>query len=512
MYNKTTPNSRCLNSKSFLRILLFFVVGMSNILYPGISASERGLSRNVSSPEESPLIQGTYRAIVIGNNKYNDPLKVWRPLKTAVNDATAVAKILKNKYGFSDVKLLKNATRRQILSSLNKLQTRVKKHDSVLVYYAGHGWRNETTQEAYWIPVDAEGEEDSFYLSNVRIKEKLSVIADTAIHTLLISDSCFSGTLLDMTRGKAAYYNSGNNAYFKKVTKRKSVQILAAGGSEFVDDNYRGSGHSPFTYFLLKELDTNTDKHITLSSLALNVEQLVAKNSSQTPRSGALRLAGDEGGQFIFNLVGDPSPKVATAKKKAKPNSTPKQKPSNEDLADAEFAAWKKVNQEKPLELLAFINAHPSGAITEVAQIKYQSLLNKIDDLLKMAQVDMTRGRYVSPIRKNARYRYKTILELDRENQAAIKGLKKLVVRMLSRVKKKIRGRKYEDATELLDYAEEIDPSHRQIARYRKIIFKKTSSKKVKKREDNKRVIKERKRQRQPVVEREEVIAPPPSF
>jgi len=271
------------------------------IVFAGTVAAERGLLRN-ASPVENTIVRGEYHAVVIGNNRYNDPLNVWRPLKTAVNDAVAIERILKYKYGFSDVTLLKNATRREILSSLNALLSRVKKNDSVLVYYAGHGWQNEKTKEAFWIPVDAQGEGDSFYLSNVRIKEKLSVIASIAKHTLLISDSCFSGSLLDVSRGISSTSNSLSDAYIQKVTQRRSVQILAAGGKEFVDDNYRGSGHSPFTYFLLKELGTNIEKHVTLARLALQVEQLVARNAKQTPQSGAMRLAGDEGGQFIFSL------------------------------------------------------------------------------------------------------------------------------------------------------------------------------------------------------------------
>jgi len=119
---------------------------------------------------------------------------------------------------------------------------------------------------------------------------------------------------------------------------------------------------------------------------------------------------------------------------------------------------WKEINQQSPKELLAYINKYPTGSITDVAHIKYQAQLNKIDELLNLASDDLKRGRYISPLNRNATFRYKTILELDRENKAAIKGLKKLVIRMLSRVKAKIKRRKYTEATEILSFAEEIDP------------------------------------------------------
>jgi len=84
---------------------------------------------------------------------------------------------------------------------------------------------------------------------------------------------------------------------------KKSVQILAAGGVEFVDDNYRGSGHSPFTHFLLNELKHNNETLLTASELALNIKKAVANNVQQTPESGILQGAGDELGEFIFTRL-----------------------------------------------------------------------------------------------------------------------------------------------------------------------------------------------------------------
>ena len=60
-------------------------------------AAERGIKRvQLSSPDpvETPYLSGKYRALVIGNNDYDDPEKLWPSLKTAVADAEAVAEIL----------------------------------------------------------------------------------------------------------------------------------------------------------------------------------------------------------------------------------------------------------------------------------------------------------------------------------------------------------------------------------------------------------------------------------
>ena len=75
---------------------------------------------------------------------------------------------------------------------------------------------------------------------------------------------------------------------------------MSSGGNEYVDDNYRDSGHSPFTYFLINELQHNDKPMITLSELSTGVTKAVANNVDQTPTHGVLQGSGDELGEFIF--------------------------------------------------------------------------------------------------------------------------------------------------------------------------------------------------------------------
>ena len=75
---------------------------------------------------------------------------------------------------------------------------------------------------------------------------------------------------------------------------------MTAGGIEYVDDNYKTSGHSPFTYFLLSELKNNDKPMLTVSELSNSVKKAVANNVDQVPENGVLLGAGDELGEFIF--------------------------------------------------------------------------------------------------------------------------------------------------------------------------------------------------------------------
>jgi hypothetical protein len=210
-----------------------------------------------------------------------------------------VQQILNQHYGFDDFELLENAARRDTLKALERLSQRALPNDSVLVYYAGHGFIDADSNRGFWVPVDAEGIDNSTFLRNSTIRDEPSTIASRTRHTLLISDSCFSGTLL--RRGSRSIDASNQDeGYFKKVSSKKSVQIIAAGGVEFVDDNYQASGHSPFTYFLLNELKHNDRQLLTVSELSNNVSIAVANNVEQVPESGVLQGAGDELGEFIF--------------------------------------------------------------------------------------------------------------------------------------------------------------------------------------------------------------------
>lgn len=289
--------------KQILVIAGVLLVSSAPLLYPFAQAASRGIELEpVNKKMDLSVEKGTFRALIIGNNKYRDSRNRWPSLSTAINDAKSVQNILQEQYGFTDIKLLENATRRQVLHAINEMADKVKHNDSVLLYYAGHGYMDSDSERGYWVPTDAVGTDNSTFLRNSTIRDELNVIASRAKHTLLVSDSCFSGSLLRRsTRGVAP--STGNKDFYKKVANKKSVQIISAGGLEYVDDDYRSSGHSPFTYFLLNELKHNDRTYLTATELSKNVETAVKNNVDQKPESGVLQGAGDELGEFIFVKV-----------------------------------------------------------------------------------------------------------------------------------------------------------------------------------------------------------------
>ena len=293
-----------LHLKTILKQIPGFVLTMTSVftlLSVDVFAEDsRGIAiEKTAQSQASKINKGVYRALIIGNNEYKDQQGKWEPLSTAITDAREVARLLEEQYGFTDIKLLENATRRDVLLALEELANKSLKNDNVLIYYAGHGFLDDESNKGFWVPVDANGSDHTTFLRNSTIRDEVSSIASRVQHTLLISDSCFSGSLL-RTASRGISESDYTEKYFEKVSNKKSVQIMAAGGFEFVDDDYRESGHSPFTYFLINELKTNNSPMFTVSQLSGNVERAVANNVEQVPESGVLQGAGDELGEFIF--------------------------------------------------------------------------------------------------------------------------------------------------------------------------------------------------------------------
>lgn len=399
---------------------------------------------------KTPFSGGTYRAVVFGNDNYRDPEGIWTKLKTARNDAKAVADVLKITYGFTDVSLVLDATRRDIFQSFRLLEQKAKPNDAILIYYAGHGYFRKDSDEAFWIPIDAQGTDDSTFVSNETIRKKIEVLAKRTQHTLIISDSCFSGSLL-RPGNRGIRLQERTPKYFEKVASRKSVQLLAAGGLEFVDDNYRNSGHSPFTYHFIKELERNTEQFLTATELSTKVEKLVADNVPQKPEKGVLYQAGHEGGEFIFTR------KVAIS---APPISQFDTKPGPGVSEDTmiELTYWNSIKDSNDASLfLNYLKRYPSGEFIDIAKHKIELLRSEDEIQLLSDLVRKARSAYDSGNYGIAHQLWSQLQTKQPHNRDAQKGLEQLVSTYLDLATKARKRRRFEEAKEWIDKAEELD-------------------------------------------------------
>ncbi len=249
---------------------------------------QTGTEANVKTGKQS-IDCGKYSALLIGNNKYRS----IEPLNTPIDDTKAIATVLSSQYGFKTT-LLSNATRYEILSELNKLRTNLTREDNLLIYYAGHGWLDEDTNEGYWLPVDSERNNPANWLSNSSITNILKSME--AKHVMIVSDSCYSGTL---TRGITISLRKPS--YLKRMAFKRSRTVIASGGLEPVMDSGGGKTHSVFANAFIKVLNENKSTYIETTQLFPQIRRAVVIHSDQTPEYSDIRKAGHDGGEFIFH-------------------------------------------------------------------------------------------------------------------------------------------------------------------------------------------------------------------
>ncbi len=242
---------------------------------------------------------GRYHALVIGNDHY----KHWPQLMNAIADATAVAKILKDRYGFQ-VTLLKDASRGQIMKALNQYRKILTEKDNLLIYYAGHGHLEQGIDRGYWIPVDAETSDNSEWILLPGVTDMLQLIS--AKHVMVVADSCFGGKLTrsSLAQLKPGLTDDARIDLLKTLAQKRVRTAMTSGGVKPVLDA-GGSGHSVFADAFLGVLDENNTvleaerffwavrTRVVSTSQKLNAEQI--------PTYDPIHMAGHESlGDFIF--------------------------------------------------------------------------------------------------------------------------------------------------------------------------------------------------------------------
>jgi hypothetical protein len=229
-------------------------------------------------------------ALIIGNEDYSSKqtgLSSEVNVDYAKNDADIFSKYVQSTLGAESekVKYLPDATAAQMKQGINWLIDNAKRDNGnaeIIFYYSGHGLPDDSTKDAYLIPVDVSG-------TNVRDGIKLDgVIANIAAvpskHATLFIDACFSGGarnqgLLAMKGVKfpaRANYLQGKLVMFSSSTGEESSGV------------WRDKQHGFFTYFLLKKLQETKgdvsflDLGTYLQTKVLDQTLLISKK--QTPQ------------------------------------------------------------------------------------------------------------------------------------------------------------------------------------------------------------------------------------
>jgi hypothetical protein len=256
--------------------------------------------KTIPSVKDRPFGLG-YRqswAVVIGINYHDNPHIV--ELVNAENDARKVSRLLKEVYDFGKIIELigDDATHDNIVTEL--LQTLVEdvdREDRVLIFYAGHGLR--IGNDGYLIPHDDNGTITRRIPMDYLQKAWINTPAK---HVLCILDCCYSGLLMEGTRGDITEPDLED-----WLTQFYGRQIIMAGGSsDTIADVFRESDGTPSRHsYLTKHLvdvlnnDIPGKEKITAETLYLHLQEQVFAEAN---RQQLIRFAygSNEPGRFLL--------------------------------------------------------------------------------------------------------------------------------------------------------------------------------------------------------------------
>jgi tetratricopeptide (TPR) repeat protein len=248
-----------------------------------------------AAPSSPITVPETRVALVIGNSAYAAVAKLPNPQR----DAASVADALRQD-GFSDVRLVTDATHADLVKALNDFADKAASADWAVVYFAGHGLELDGTN--YLIPVDARLKTDrdvqdeavplDRVVSAVEGAKKLKlVILDACRDNPFVSDMRLTVASRAIHRGLARIEPSGGTL----------VAYAAKGGEEAIDGE--GTANSPFAAALIKRLAAPGLEVGKLFRL-VHDDVLAATEHKQEPFVyGAL-----PGEDFFFRPQASPSP------------------------------------------------------------------------------------------------------------------------------------------------------------------------------------------------------------
>lgn len=272
---------------------------------------------------------GARLALVIGNGAYPAPADLPNP----VRDAEAMAGALERS-GFG-VTLLRDANAEAMRSALADFGRRLQGRQAIaLLYYAGHGvqidWRN------YMLPVDARFDSPATVrAAGLDLAEVLKTLKDAGTRTnIVVLDACRDNPFAGQTGGRGLAPMDAHPGTF--------LAYATAPGHVALDG--REGGNSLYTGALVREL----------ARPQARIEDIFKRVRLQVrQRSGGKQVPWESTSledDFVFET--------------GQPVAAPTERERTQAFA-AEKPDWQRVrDSNRPEELYAFLDKHPSGLTT----------------------------------------------------------------------------------------------------------------------------------------------------
>jgi hypothetical protein len=230
-------------------------------------------------PEDTLKFKNKY-ALIIGNehySKYQTGLNTESDVAFASNDAITFAKYVEKTLGVpsDQITLIVDANSTAMKRELNRITSLAQYSNGeaeLVIYYAGHGFPDETTKEGYIIPVDVTGTDIT---SGIKLADMYKQLAGANPKRVTIFlDACFSGG----GRDAGLLAARGIKVTPKSEPIEGNLVIFSACSAEQTSLPYSEKTHGLFTYFLLKKLQESKG-NISYQDLGAFIRQEVPLKS-----------------------------------------------------------------------------------------------------------------------------------------------------------------------------------------------------------------------------------------
>lgn len=263
----------------------------SRVNHKTVEVGNSDVDMNIPDTKEN---NSTTFAVIIANENYQNVASV--PM--ALNDGSTMAKYCEKTLGMpkDNVRYYSDASFGTMLRAVRDIKDIAAAYNgniNILFYYAGHGIPNESTKDAYLMPVDADGRQTEGCYALSRLYTELG--STGAKNIVVMLDACFSGTQRD---GKMLASARGVALKAKPTSPNGNMVVLSAASGDETALPYTDKGHGLFTYYLLKKLQ-QTKGNVTLGELSDYVSQqvrrqaVVSNHKAQTPTATASSAIAD---------------------------------------------------------------------------------------------------------------------------------------------------------------------------------------------------------------------------
>jgi hypothetical protein len=217
----------------------------------------------------------TKRALLIGIDDYS--IAGLQSLQGPVNDLRLIKKVLVDKFHFREGNIItllnKNATHTSLEKAFSMLAQKTEKGDFIYIHYCGHGSQIPDKEgdeypglfDQTWVPYGSRSTmfdgKDRYDIIDDEFHQWLSPVFDKTSHVVLVSDSCYSGSITrgDILTARSVSPDERSYPSLSKVCIKEDfdsgILIGAAQDDELAyEGSFNGKVHGLFSWYWVNAL------------------------------------------------------------------------------------------------------------------------------------------------------------------------------------------------------------------------------------------------------------------